>query len=331
VSGRRWWRTAAGLVVAALFLLLIARHVAWAGVRSALASAKPWPLLAGLAALAADLAVRIVRWWWMLRAAEPGLPLAHCVRPFLGSLALNNTVPLRAGDVVRVVGFRETLRAPPAHVLGTLVLERILDLLVLLGILSAGLLGAPAGFPRPFVAAAALAGALGLAALLALTLLPGLVSAALARLIGPLARARAWGPAALRAAGQLTGSLALLRSPGLALRLVAASVLAWVLEGAVFASVAWSLHIAVPPLAPWLALGAATLATLLPSSPGYVGTFDYFGMLGLTAYGAGRAESAAFAFLAHVMVWLPVTVAGFGALLLGGPPAAQPELRPDAA
>jgi glycosyltransferase 2 family protein len=331
VSGRRWWRTAAGLVVAALFLLLIARHVAWTEVRSVLASAEPWPLLVGLAALAADLAVRIVRWWWMLRAAEPDLPFARCVRPFLGSLALNNTVPLRAGDLVRVVGFRDALRAPAAHVLGTLVLERILDLLVLLGILSAGLLAAPAGFPRPFVAAALIAGALGIAALLALTLFPGLVPAVLARVIRPLARGRKWGPAALRASGQLSGSLALLRSPGLALRLVAASALAWVLEGAVFASVAWSLHIAVPPLAPWLALGAATLATLLPSSPGYVGAFDYFGMLGLTAYGAGHAEAAAFAFLAHLMLWLPVTIAGFGALLLGGPPAGQTELRADAA
>jgi hypothetical protein len=32
-----------------------------------------------------------------------------------------------------------------------------------------------------------------------------------------------------------------------------------------------------------------------------------------------------------LMLWLPVTVVGFGALLLGGPPAAQTELRPDAA
>jgi glycosyltransferase 2 family protein len=331
VSGRRWWRAAAGLVVAALFLLLIARHVAWSEVRSVLATAAPWPLVVGLAALAADLAVRIARWWWMLRAAEPGLPFARCVRPFLGSLALNNTVPLRAGDLVRVVGFREALRAPAAYVLGTLVLERILDLLVLLGILSVGLLGASAAFPRPFMVAAAVAGGLGIVAILTLTLFPGLVRALLARVVGPLARGRAWGPAALAAAEQLSGSLALLRSPGLALRLVAASVLAWLLEGAVFASAAWSLHIAVPPLAPWLALGAATLATLLPGSPGYVGTFDYFGMLGLTAYGAGRAESAAFALLAHVMLWLPVTIAGFGALLFAGGPAARTSLRPDAA
>lgn len=328
---RRWWRGLAGLVVAVLFLLLIGRHVAWAEVRSVLASAELWPLFVGLVALAADLGARIVRWWWMLRAAEPDLPLSSCVRPFLGSLALNNTVPFRAGDLVRVVGFRQALRAPAARVLGTLVVERILDLLVLLAILSVGLLGAPAGFPRGFVVAAAVAGMLALTALTALTLFPGFVSGVLTRVVAPLARGRAWGPAALRAVGDLAEALALLRSPGRALRLVGASAFAWVLEGAMFACVAWSLHIPVAPLAPWLALGAATLATLLPSSPGYVGTFDYFGMLGLTAYGVNHAEAAAFVLLAHVMLWLPVTLAGFSALLLGRPTARASALQPGTA
>jgi uncharacterized membrane protein YbhN (UPF0104 family) len=63
-------------------------------------------------------------------------------------------------------------------------------------------------------------------------------------------------------------------------------------------------------------LGAATLATLLPSSPGYVGTFDYFATLGLTAYGALPSTAAAFAFLTHLMLWIPVTVAGFLTMLV---------------
>jgi hypothetical protein len=53
---------------------------------------------------------------------------------------------------------------------------------------------------------------------------------------------------------------------------------------------------------------------LLPSSPGYVGTFDYFASLALTAYGAPVAGAAAFAVVTHLMLWAPVTVAGFAAL-----------------
>lgn len=311
-SGRA--RAIAGLVVAGVFVFLLARRVEWSGVRRALAGASLWPLALGLVALAADMAARITRWWWMLRAAEPELPLASCVRPFLGSLALNNTVPLRAGDVVRAVGFRRALGAPVAHVAGTLVLERLLDLLVLLAILLAGVAGTRGVFPHAFLVAAGGAGALALAALLALTFLPGPITSVIRRTMTRFFRGRPWLPAMSRAVDQIAAALALLRSPGRAARLLGMSLVAWLLEGLVFACAAWSLGLGVPWPAPWLALGAATLATLLPSSPGYVGTFDYFASLALSAYGAPAAGAAAFALITHLMLWAPVTVAGFAAL-----------------
>lgn len=314
----RWGRTLAGLVVAAFFVILLSRRVDWSEVRRVLAAARWTPLLLALLALSADMAARIARWWLMLRAAEPGLPLASCVRPFLGSLALNNTVPLRAGDVVRVFGFRQTLRAPTAHVVGTLVLERMLDLLVLVAILFIGVLGTSGIFPRPFVLLAGGAGLAAVATLLAMTLLPEAITRLMQTVVRKLFSGRKWLPRATGAVAQLTASLALLRSPARAARLLGLSLLAWTLEGAVFACVAMSLQIPVPWAAPWLSLGAATLATLLPSSPGYVGTFDYFATLGLTAYGAPPSAATAFALLTHLVLWLPVTVVGLIAVFLRG-------------
>jgi uncharacterized protein (TIRG00374 family) len=293
--------------------------VNWAEVLRVLAGAEWWLLGVGVAALAADLTARIARWWLMLRAVEPDLSLAACVRPFLGSLALNNTVPLRAGDVVRVFGFRRALRAPAAHLAGTLVLERMLDLLVLLAILFSALLGTSGMFPRAFTVAAAIAGAATLILLAVLTAFPRAITGGLQRLVTRLFSGRSWLPGVSRIIAQVTAALALLRSPGRAAGVLTLSILAWLLEGAVFACVVWALDIPVPWIAPWLALGAATLATLLPSSPGYVGTFDYFAALGLTAYGAGTAAATAFALLTHLMLWLPVTVVGLAILALGRP------------
>jgi len=314
----------AGLAVAALFVALLARSIEWREVRLVLAGATWFPLVLATFALAADMSARITRWWIMLRAAQPDLPWSTCARPFLGSLALNNTVPLRAGDVVRVFGFQGTLRAPTAHVVGTLVLERMLDLLVLLGILSISVLGTSGVFPHPFIVLASAAGAVCVVALLAITLVPRSISRAIQRLVARLFAGRRWAPAFNQMVDQLTQSLALLRSPARAFRLLGLSMIAWLLEGAVFACVLQSLQIQVPWPAAWLALAAATLATLLPSSPGYVGTFDYFATLGLTAYGAAPASGAAFALLAHLVLWLPVTAAGFCVLLLGRRPGVSP-------
>jgi glycosyltransferase 2 family protein len=78
--------------------------------------------------------------------------------------------------------------------------------------------------------------------------------------------------------------------------------------------------------APWLSLAAATLATLLPSSPGYVGTFDYFATLGLTAYRSPAAGATAFALLTHLVLWLPITLAGLLTLLLSRGESRPPTL-----
>ena len=119
---------------------------------------------------------------------------------------------------------------------------------------------------------------------------------------------RAWTPRLRESAHRLADTFALARSPTRAIQLLSLSVLAWLLEGAMYACVAWALHVGGSPVAPWFAAATGTLATLIPSSPGYVGTFDYFAILGLTAFGAHRAAATAFAVVVHAMLWLPVTI-----------------------
>ena len=57
------------------------------------------------------------------------------------------------------------------------------------------------------------------------------------------------------------------------------------------------------------------MATLIPGTPGHLGTFDYFAVLGFSLYGIGRTDGASMALLIHLLLWLPVTLVG-GALLL---------------
>ncbi|MBW3629615.1 MAG: flippase-like domain-containing protein [Gemmatimonadetes bacterium] len=308
----RWLRPAVGLVVAGAFVYLAFGKLDWSSIQATLRSARPFPLLVGLAALAAGFGVRIVRWWWMLRALEPSLPLQSCARPFLLSLAVNNTVPLRAGDLVRAFGFGDTLRSPPMRVLATLVVERMLDAFVLLALFFVGLLGVAAGaLPVAFVTTGVVLGVACLAGILVLILAPYQLQRVAMRLLRVpiLARHPSVGRVGVFVE-QFFGGLSILESPVRAVQLLGLSLLAWLLEGAMFAAVAWSLAIDGSPMAPWFALATGTLATLLPSSPGYVGTFDYFAMLGLTAYGASRLGAAAFALLVHLMLWLPVTLVG---------------------
>lgn len=319
----RWLRIALGWIVALVFITLAFRRVSFDAVISALATARTAPLLLALVAVGAGFGVRIVRWWWMLRALEPELPMRACVRPFLVSIAINNTLPLRVGDVVRAVGFRSTLRSSAMAVAGTLLVERLLDVVVLLSLLFAGLLAlGHAVVPRPFIVGGTVVGVVAAAGLLSLIFFPVLVRRSAiwtierVPMLPESVRVRA-----LRLSEQLFDALLIVRPVSRALALLGATVVAWGLEGSAYACVAWSLGADGSAFAPWFALATGTLATMIPSSPGYVGTFDYFAVQGLTAFGAGHVVALTFALVVHLLLWLPVTVVG--ALFLVAPTATR--------
>jgi uncharacterized protein (TIRG00374 family) len=93
------------------------------------------------------------------------------------------------------------------------------------------------------------------------------------------------------------------------------SLAGWFFEGMIFYAVAMSLDIQAPAVAPWISMTLASLATLIPSAPGYVGTYHYFAALGLTAFNVPNAPATAFAFISHAILFFTITLWG-GTLLL---------------
>jgi uncharacterized membrane protein YbhN (UPF0104 family) len=117
---------------------------------------------------------------------------------------------------------------------------------------------------------------------------------------------------------RLSEAITALSDPALLLRLAGLSGLAWLCEGSAYVAVAHSLHVAHTLPAGLLALGLGTLATSIPSSPGYVGTFHYFAALALTELGTDPAQAAAFAILIHALLWVSTTSAGLLLMLVAG-------------
>ncbi|MEO1191763.1 MAG: lysylphosphatidylglycerol synthase transmembrane domain-containing protein [Pseudomonadota bacterium] len=311
-----FWVRLAGLVaVAAFFVWLLLAETPLEEIGQQLASIPPWALLLGVGFLATGYFFRIVRWWVLLRALDPSLPLSAPVWPFLVSIALNNVLPFRAGDAVRIFGFRKRLSAPISRVFGTVLIERLADLAVLAAVTAIGLaiLGSEHGLAG-LVLAVIIALGLGFGGLVvAIALSPwilrwlarrGQSSGRLARLAGP--------------ASSFMETLLVLRKGNLAAQLVGLSLLAWLFEGLVFVAIAQGLGIAAQGYAPWFSLGAGTLGTLIPSTPGHVGTFDYLASLGMQAFDVPAVQAVAYALAVHAVLWLPLTAVGLGYLAVMG-------------
>ena len=305
---QRWLWLALGFAISLAFVWLIVKESRFEAFAGSFAPLSFPFLLAALGVLALGQAARIVRWWWMLRAFEPDLRLSRCIGPFLAGMAVNNVVPFRAGDALRVVGFRHQLGSPPMRVLGTVVVERILDVAVLLGVAAVCLAGLSGALLPPALAngvAWLFVLCIGGAAVL-VWLAPRLVRLRQRSSGGRLVRLAEgrWWPVVATQLGHLGDALLIVRCFPRALVLVGLSILGWVCEGVMFVVVAAAFGADHQSGAPWLSLAAGTLATLIPSSPGYVGTFDYFAAQGFAAYGPPMSQAVAFAVTVHAVLWL---------------------------
>lgn len=314
----KYLRSGLGILCAVTFLVLALWQISYQALAEAIVNTKFIFVLLSALMFAVGYACRIERWRLMLVHENPGLGFRRCAGPLMASFAANNVLPFRAGDLLRAFGFNAQLGVSAATSLTTLVVERLLDLLMVVLFLGLAL----AGFGMAASAFVGYSGGLLLlagAALLALLLFPTLFRPVLSAFCQRLA------PLAPRLAGRLQeqldrifATLAYTSSGATMPRLIIWSFLAWLAEGFVFWFAALALPAVSNPMAAWLAVSVGTLATVIPSTPGYVGTFDYFTAQAMAALGNTPAASAAFAFLVHAVLWVPSTLVG-GLYLLANP------------
>jgi uncharacterized protein (TIRG00374 family) len=320
VIGSRWLKPMLGLTVTGLFLWLILDQVELQELVAAFSRLSlPWLVLA-LALLAVDYALRILRWWLMLRPGAPNLSPQACAWPYLASIAVNNVLPFRAGDALRAFGFRRELRSPATRVLGTLVLERLLDMATLLTLFFFGFQAVASDqFPPAIALAVAwLAGVTAATLAILMLLSPRLFELVRWAAHQPVIASRGWSATLERWGGDFVETFSVLRRAGSALALFGLSVAIWLAESGVFGAVALSIAPSTPSVAAVFATATGTLSTLIPSSPGYVGTFDYFTLVAFAAFGLPESQAAAIAFTVHAVLWVPLTLIGLSYLLFRG-------------
>jgi uncharacterized protein (TIRG00374 family) len=258
--------------------------------------------------LAAGYSCRIARWRIMLARENPALRWSDCAGPLLAGFAANNVLPFRAGDLMRTFAFNARLGTTAGPVLATMFVERLLDLLMMLLLLGSALwifnfdLARLFGMGGPILILAA-------CSILIVLLFPVLLNP-VTRVVSMVA-ARMPGAARLQAGiDRATATLGQLAERHTMPQLIVWSGAAWLAEGGVYWLTARALSSIARPVGGWLALPIGTLATLIPSTPGYVGTFDYFAAQAMTAAGNDGTAAAAYALLVHVVLWLPPTAIG---------------------
>lgn len=310
----KWIKNALGISLTLFCLAIIVRKVDFAQAIDALDHFR-WPfLLLGLLSLAIDYSLRIYRWNMMLRATGASVRFRTCVAPFLGAIALNNVLPLRLGDVVRAFVFPQAMGLTRTTALTSLVLERLIDLITLLACLSLGLLSIqtvniPVSVKDSAIVLSLISGVL----LIGGILLSGKLSIWGRQLAGHFSERQKVGRFFGLSADFLDNFKQMSRLRIL-LPMILISMIIWIGEAGLFYSGLLGLGFNPEPTAALLVMSLATLATLAPSSPGYVGPFHLAAFTAISLVGGTDAEAGAYAVLVHLALWLSTTVVGALAL-----------------
>ena len=237
-----------------------------------------------------------------------GARFAVCARVLLTSLAANNILPLRIGDIMRVFTYADDLGANPSVILSTVIFEKLLDIFVLVLLFVMFMGSNVSAHSRTLAELMLVISSLGLIALL---LGARLLQAPLSRLF----RALPQKPLLQKVEHWLTLALECIRQIGIpgSILLLVQSVVIWMAEGMIFVSGVRLVGLTVDAIGPWQAVSVANLSYLIPSSPGAIGTFEWAVKTALVSHGASESLSAVFALSLHA--WLLLSVTGVGGMI----------------
>jgi uncharacterized membrane protein YbhN (UPF0104 family) len=292
-------------ILAAALLGGLLWRVDVSAVRDELESATLWWLPLAFAANLVSDWFRAIRWQQFLA------PMRRVGVTFLFAVAIlgvatNLVLPLRAGEFLRVQILRSRTKLAVAHIVATLLSEKLADIVafsvfIILGIL----LYDDAHFLWPLaVAYAAVLGA-GLAGARWLAGRAEMMSAEEADRVdteGMIGRIR-------REALLLGAGFQSLRSGRTLLKVSTTSIAAWLCEATMYYACGRALGLDLDPAVYLLVVVAATIAVSVPITQAGLGVFELAIAGLLVAFGVSESQAAAFAIFSHVMLALPYFLA----------------------
>ena len=314
---RMGWKFVLGIGISAFFIWWVLRGEDPTEVIEQISRANPWYFLGSIFVGTAGYFVRALRWKVLLHPLKPDTALRSRFAGISIGFAINNTFPARLGELARAFALTRVEPITLSGSLGSLVVERFLDAIVLVTLFLV-----PMALPSFPGADGLLAGAFGgvlrgtfgllaifLAGLVALLIFPEPIVRLAERLLAKLPGAR--GRRMVEALESFLRALKVLRHPVLLIKSVVWSYAFWLWHGLSFWLGFKAFGIDVGFAAAVFTEAVVGFAVAIPAAPGFFGTFQLGADLALSGvYGVPEPAALAFAFGYHLGGFFPITIIG---------------------
>jgi uncharacterized membrane protein YbhN (UPF0104 family) len=305
------WSWAASIPLAAALLYWSFRGVDWRSVWHSIASAKPAYLFGAAAITTFSCFMRAVRWRILLNA-EGRLRVGTVFRATMVGYLGNNFLPARAGEVLRSVLISRESELTKTYVLTTAMSERLMDVIAVVMAASLALFGVN---PKPrwladisgSLLAAVVAGAVAVA------VLPH-TGNLIVNIIEHLPLPDRLRHFLLATSAQVLLGLRAFHHWGRMAGFAGLTALVWSADGVSAMVGARALGLTIPFPLVMLLLAAMALGSALPSTPGYVGIYQFAAVLVLVPAGIHRDQALAYSFLFQAVGYAVIVALGVPAL-----------------
>jgi glycosyltransferase 2 family protein len=314
---KRRIQTAAGVLLSLLLLWWALRDVSPGEVLSQIAAADPLLFALSIVVALAGFWIRAARWGLLIIPFRRDVPFRPRLAATFIGFAANNVLPARIGEFARAFALSRLAAVRAESAFATLVVERLLDGIVIVGLLFAAM--AAPGFPT----VAHVGGVdLRMVALLVALVMGGVVVALFAAVVARRQAGRIVRVASrflphrlrepfLRAMRSFSTGLGVLRSPGLFFASLLLALGQWVFLALSFLLGFRAFGIDQVPFSGAVFLQSLIgLAVAIPSSPGFFGPFEAAARAGLSLWDVPPEQAISFAIGFHIAGFIPVTVIG---------------------
>lgn len=304
-----------GFLISAVLIWFAFRGTQWSAIWATARGVHSIPMLLAVVLATLPFALRIPRWRLLLRHDDDSaLPASALWRATSIGFAANNVLPFRAGELLRVAVASRLGRVSFATALSSLAVERVLDGLIIVGLLGAGLV--VAHFPpeitlagAPVAATATRIGAICLVALLlaiAAAWQRDLALKLLRRMVGH----GSIGEKLYHFVDRLLAGLNALRNPRRAIPVVGWTLVIWLVNAAAFYVAFRAFDIHVPFSGALVLQGLLMFGIAAPQAPGYIGGFEVPIVLVLGFYSIDKDVALAYALTYHITTFFPIIFLG---------------------
>ena len=322
-----------GILLSAVFLYLAVRDLDFSAFFQELAKADTVEIFFAFLILMGVYVVRTFRWQAIISTKSPISLWQTFVIQMIGLFG-NNVFPARAGEIIRAFLLRKEIGVSRSFALGTIAVERISDVAALMGILILALFMIPPGWLPEETEWVRLMAAVVLAAFIIGMLVVVFARAWMTRMMERILCIFLPDNIATGIADRFNHfaeGLEVLRKPSKLILVMSLAFLDWILITGVFYMTfdavgmrwdytlpilyapvgVWNLGGNLPLAAAMLAVGLVHLGMLVPSSPGYVGTYEFFLKKALLVFAVPIPVALAGALLIRLQWYLFETISGF--------------------